>query len=240
MKILNLLRVVVVFLIVACTATNFGIDNLEGIKEVEQTFSVEEPLAQQTQKEIAILNALEKESLIEPTIKKLSINDRNNVLCLALNMYHEARGSTVEDQITTTYVVFNRYYSKTYPLHNRNKTKNLCDIVFDKYQFCWTNDDVIKTPKEKAVWKNIQELALNLYTNPEHRRLAKLFELKHYVVSSMLNDTKKPKWINKRKLTVKIGAHSYMAIEEQIDDNIDNQSYSIDIIKKGLSLTIQK
>lgn len=235
MKILNLLRIVVVVLIVSCAPIKTNTCK-EEFAEIVKTEDVKEPLAHQSPKEVAILNDLEKENLIEPIIQELSKNDRNNVLCLALNMYHEARGSTVEDRIATTYVVFNRFESKGYPLKNNTDNKTLCDIVFDKYQFCWTNPDKIKTPKEKGAWKHAQDLALKLYQNPEHKKLAKQFNLKHYVVSSMLNDDKKPKWIDNRKLTVKIGAHSYMAIKEQIDDNIDNQSYVISIIKKGLSL----
>ena len=236
MKILNLIEFVVIFLVVSCTPINKSVLEEQNIIKIEQAIDVKKSLAHQTQKEITILNNLEKESLIEPKIQELSINDRNNVLCLALNIYNEARGSIVEDQIATTYVVFNRFYNKSYPLRNKSENKNFCDIVFDKYQFCWTNPDVIKTPKEKESWKHCQELALQLYQNPEHKELAKQFKLKHYVVSSMLNDPQKPKWINDRKLTIKIGKHSYMAIKEQIDDNDNNRNYLTNIIKKGKSL----
>ena len=69
----------------------------------------------QTQKKTMILNHLENNDLISSEIKKLG-DKKEDVLCLALNMYHEARGSTIEDQIATTYVVFNRLEDKNYPL----------------------------------------------------------------------------------------------------------------------------
>lgn len=234
MKILKLLGVVVVFLVVACTPIKTD-DCILQFEEIVKANDVKKSLGQQSPKEIAILNSLEKESLIAPKIGKLGNHDRNNVLCLALNIYNEARGSSIEDRIATSYVVFNRYDSKTYPLNHKSK-KSLCDIVFDKYQFCWTNPDVIKLPREKQAWSDAQSLAYQLYYNQEHRKLAKDFALKHYVVSTMLDDEIKPKWIEERKLTVHIGKHAYMAIRENIDDNNANRTKINNVIKKGLSL----
>lgn len=244
MTILKLIRIVVVFLVVACTPIKTEVSNTKIIYPVEskpqyveivKTNNVKKSLAQQSEKQIEILNRLEKESLITPEIKKLRENEKNDVLCLALNMYHEARGSSVEDQIATTYVVFNRLKSSEYPLTLRTNEQNICNIVFDKYQFCWTNG-VIKTPKEKEAWNKSQKLALELYYNDEHRKLANEFSLKHYVVSSMLNDPTKPKWINNRKLTVKIGKHSYMAIKEDLKDNPNNRSKVLENIQKGFKI----
>lgn len=228
-----------VFLVVACTPIKTEVSKTivekPEIVEIEKTNNVKKSLAQQSEKEIAILNQLEKESLIAPDIKKLKVNDKNNVLCLALNIYNEVRGSSVEDQIATTYVVFNRHNSSEYPLTLRTNEQNLCNIIFDKYQFCWTNGK-INAPKEKESWKHSQELAKKLYTNKEHQKLAKQFALKHYVVSSMLNDTHKPNWINKRKLTINIGKHSYMAIKEDLNDTYKNRLRILDAIKRGLEL----
>ena len=244
MTILKLIRIVVVFLVVACTPIETEVFNHKIIYPVERkpqyvevvkTDNVKKSLAQQSDKEIAILNQLEKEDLIAPDIKKLKGNDKNNVLCLALNIYNEVRGSSVEDQIAATYVVFNRHNSGEYPLTLRTNEQNLCNIIFDKYQFCWTNGK-INAPKEQDSWKHSQELAKKLYTNKEHQKLAKQFALKHYVVSSMLNDPHKPNWINKRKLTIKIGKHSYMAIKEDLNDTYENRLKIIDAIKRGLEL----
>ena len=228
-----------VSLMVACTPIEIDAPYIplkHNIVKVEKTNNVKESLAQQSEKEIAILNQLEKESLIAPDIKKLKVNDKNNVLCLALNIYNEVRGSSVEDQIAATYVVFNRHNSSDYPLTLRTNEQNMCGIIFDKYQFCWTNGNKINAPKEKESWKHSQDLALKLYTNDEHQKLAKQFALKHYVVSSMLNDPHKPNWINRRKLTVKIGKHSYMAIKENLNDTVENRLRVTNAIKKGLEL----
>ena len=136
----------------------------------------------QTQKKVEILKKLEKADLIETEIKKLKKSKREDVQCLALNIYHEARGSSIQDRIASTYVVFNRLEDSNYPLTSKKQNKSICDIVFDKYQFCWTNNNIISMPKEEQAWIDAQKLAYNLYTNSVHRELAKRFALKHYVV----------------------------------------------------------
>lgn len=184
----------------------------------------------QTQKKTMILNHLENNDLISSEIKKLG-DKKEDVLCLALNMYHEARGSTIEDQIATTYVVFNRLEDKNYPLFYPKNEKSICNIVFDRYQFCWTNDEYIKKPKEIMVWNKIQKLAYELYNNPVHKKLAKDFEMKHYVLSSMITMEQKPKWINNRTIDVSIGKHSYMILKNK---NIKSKTEYQSIIKKAL------
>lgn len=190
----------------------------------------------QTQKKNAILKKLENADLILPEIKMLEKNDKEDVECLALNIYHEARGSTIEDRIASTYVVFNRFNDKHYPLTSKKQNKSLCDIIFDKWQFCWTNNKVIPIPKEKQAWIDSQKLAYELYSNPSHKELAKDFQLKHYVVSSLLYDKSRPKWIDTRKNSVKIGAHSYMSL---INDNISQKDVDT-IMKKSLKLILKK
>lgn len=179
-------------------------------------------ISTQEQKKQAILEKLEKANLIETEVKELEKSKKEDVQCLALNIYHEARGSSIQDRIASTYVVFNRFEDKDYPLTSKKQKKSICDVVFDRWQFCWTNNAIIPMPKEEQVWRDAQKLAYELYTKPIHKELAKQFALKHYVVSSLVYDKHRPKWINKRKLTVKIGKHSYMSL-------VDTQSSQQDI-----------
>jgi spore germination cell wall hydrolase CwlJ-like protein len=176
----------------------------------------------QEQKKRAILEKLKQANLISSEIKMLEKSKREDVECLALNIYHEARGSSIQDRIASSYVVFNRYEDSSYPLTSKKSSKSLCDVIFDKYQFCWTNNDVIPLPAEKQAWEDSQTLAYKLYENPVHKELAKKFGLKHYVVTSLVYDKHRPKWINKRTFTEIIGAHSYMSL-------IDTDTSSEDI-----------
>ena len=229
MKILNIIGFVVLSLCIFSSPVALAGQAREGIK-MESNVQISDL---QTQKKNTILNKLNKANLISTEIKKLGKNEQEDVVCLALNMYHEARGSTVKDQIATTYVVFNRMDNKQYPLNY--KTKSICNVVFDRWQFCWTNGDQVAMPKvnisgERLAWEKAQDLALSLYTNPIHKQMAKKFQLQHYVVTPLLYDKSRPKWINKRKLTTSIGKHSYMAINEDLIDNEENKQLTRKII----------
>ena len=52
------------------------------------------------------------------------------ILCMALNIYHEARGEPVPGQHTVAQVTMNRA--------ERNPA-NVCDVVFKPKQFSWAN-----------------------------------------------------------------------------------------------------
>lgn len=224
MKILKLIGFVVLSLCIFISPVSSNTKSNTGTK-IESNVQVNDL---QTQKKITILNTLEKENLILTEVKKLRKDKQEDVVCLALNMYHEARGSSVKDQIATTYVVFNRYENGNYPLTLVKNERNLCNIIFDRWQFCWTNGNVIPKPNiklygEKIAWEKAQRLALELYNNPIHRKMASEFKLQHYVVTPLLHDKHRPKWINKRQLTIQIGKHSYMSLKENIKNTKENQ-----------------
>lgn len=49
--------------------------------------------------------------------------------CLAINVYHEARGEPDEGQLAVAYVTLNRAESRN---------MHVCDVVVEPYQFSWT------------------------------------------------------------------------------------------------------
>lgn len=63
------------------------------------------------------------------TIDFASTND--DVMCLALNIYHEARGESVEGQKLVAMVTLNRVKAKRWK-------DTVCGVVYQKYQFEWT------------------------------------------------------------------------------------------------------
>jgi spore germination cell wall hydrolase CwlJ-like protein len=218
MKILKIFEFVVLF---GCIFTP-TVCHTYGMPEVrmESNNQISDP---QTHKKNKILNELKKQDLLIEELKNIDEDKQNDILCVALNIYHESRGSSLEDQIATSYVVFNRYNDNSYPLKNKRANKSICDIIFDKYQFCWTNNEIIPLPKEAKSWNNAQQVAFKLLNDSFYMKKAQEFELKHYVVSEMLASNNKPKWINKRKLTIQIGKHAYMAINEDLKDNNENK-----------------
>jgi spore germination cell wall hydrolase CwlJ-like protein len=57
-----------------------------------------------------------------------------SALCLALNVYHEARGEPVNGQVAVAFVTLNRV---------EKQQSNVCSVVYQHKQFSWTNDRLI-------------------------------------------------------------------------------------------------
>ena len=78
------------------------------------------------------------------------------VLCLAMNVYFEARSEDMLGQLAVAEVTLNRVKSERYP-------DNVCDVVWQRKQFSWTHDGKSDTPKDEQAWgraKHIAEYAL--------------------------------------------------------------------------------
>jgi len=72
--------------------------------------------------------------------------------CLAMNIYHEARGEVVEGQIAVAHVTLNRVEDTRWP-------DNICDVVYQPKQFSWTHLIKNQTPTEKKAWKQAKVIA---------------------------------------------------------------------------------
>lgn len=102
--------------------------------------------------------------------------------CLARNVYYEARGESKQGKLAVALVTLNRLDNKNYP-------KSICDVVFQKRQFSWTNS--WKGSKlEAKQWKLCKDAAFEAYMD---RRILGNFPATHYH-----NLTVKPKWGLKR------------------------------------------
>jgi spore germination cell wall hydrolase CwlJ-like protein len=65
-------------------------------------------------------------------------------LCLSLNVYHEARGSTRQDQIGVAWVTKNRA---------TRSGRSLCRTIWEPGQFSWTPRSTSSLmPREMAAW----------------------------------------------------------------------------------------
>ena len=78
------------------------------------------------------------------------------LMCLAMNIYHEARSEPINGRIAIAEVTLNRVASKYYP-------DDICGVVYQKgksiCQFSWTCDGVSDTPHEKDAFNNAIMLA---------------------------------------------------------------------------------
>jgi len=84
--------------------------------------------------------------------------DIDRVTCLAQNMWFEARGSSVDDQLAVAHVVLNRVADARYP-------DDVCEVVWQPKQFSWTHDghsDRIRfaNPIDRRVWKELVQVSM--------------------------------------------------------------------------------
>ena len=72
------------------------------------------------------------------------------IMCLALNIYHEARGEPVEGQIAVALVTYNRaiYDSRR---NARNVADSICPVVYQPRQFSWTSRPTEVT--DQGAWR---------------------------------------------------------------------------------------
>ena len=113
--------------------------------------------------------------------------------CLTANIYYEARGEPLAGKLAVALVTLNRVKSKNYP-------NSICEVVYQKRQFSWTN----KIPTKKInpkLWQQASEIAVKAYLNP---KILGNFKATHYH-----NLTVKPKWSYKLTFVKQIGNHIF-------------------------------
>ena len=102
----------------------------------------------------------EKAALFE---KPTAADPREELACLALNIYFEARGEPDEGKIAVSHVVMNRVASERFP-------NTICEVVRQggevrryRCQFSWWCDGRSDKPRSRADWALSNEIALKVY-----------------------------------------------------------------------------
>jgi N-acetylmuramoyl-L-alanine amidase len=80
-----------------------------------------------------------------------------NVLCMALNIYHEARSKSLAGQIAVANVTLNRVKSDRFP-------DTVCEVVYQDHQFSWFWDGKDDTPTETKAWEISKMIAETMLT----------------------------------------------------------------------------
>jgi len=90
--------------------------------------------------------------------------DRDPLHCLALNIYHEARGESDSGKIAVAHVVMNRVKSHRFP-------NSICKVVMQggekrrfRCQFSWHCDGRSDVPGDRRAWRKSKHLAEKVYT----------------------------------------------------------------------------
>ena len=132
-----------------------------------------------------------------------SQQDNRQLTCLALNIYHEARGEPKAGQYAVAEVTMNRVASPRYP-------NTICEVVYQKNwdsirrryvgAFSWTEFDV-KPKLKKRSWHRAVAVAKAVYYQEEAPRLeGALF----YHATSI-----KPSWARHKTPVAHIGQHIF-------------------------------
>lgn len=116
--------------------------------------------------------------------------------CMALNIYHEARGEPILGQIAVAQVTLNRMELDDYP-------DTVCAVVWQPWQFSWTMDTISDTPRDAAAWLRSQQVARSVMQG-----WGQAFDVTggadHYHAYWV-----NPAWANANRITTVIGVHTF-------------------------------
>lgn len=125
---------------------------------------------------------------------------KQDVRCLALNIYHEARSETESGQVAVALVTLNRVASKAFP-------GSICAVVKqggvkrNRCQFSWWCDGRSDEPTNEKAWQRAMRIARRVIEasvpDPTHGAL-------YYHASYC-----KPSWSSAFKRTARIGQHLF-------------------------------
>ncbi len=130
------------------------------------------------------------------------------LVCLALNIYHEARDQPFVGQVAVAQVVMNRVRDDRYP-------DDVCDVVYQgptyswkpdfpvrhRCQFSWYCDGKSDNTKDTEAW----EIAMLIATGVYNGNLGDFVEgATHYHATYVL-----PEWAETKTKTVQIGDHVF-------------------------------
>ncbi|WP_455212395.1 cell wall hydrolase [Kaarinaea lacus] len=124
--------------------------------------------------------------------------EMREIRCLAMNIYHEARGEPGMGKYAVAQVTLNRVESPRYP-------NDVCRVVHQRAretaQFSWTLDDITDIPKESKAWIDSIRIAKEVYRQEKTADIGDaLFYHADYV---------NPRWASQKVKVAKIGRHIF-------------------------------
>jgi len=129
--------------------------------------------------------------------------------CLALNIYHEARNEPESGKYAVAIVTMNRVRDRAYP-------ETVCGVVWEKRwsrrmtryvpQFSWTLDGKSDKPHERRAWADALRIAEEVYSASPGKRdtLSPVGDAQFYHASYV-----SPSWAQRLTLVVRIGEHIF-------------------------------
>ena len=141
-----------------------------------------------------------------------------SLVCLALNVYHEAKNQSFLGQVAVAQVVMNRVKDERYP-------NTVCEVVKqvqtykwkpslpikNKCQFSWYCDGKSDTPKETKAWEDAMHVANGVY----NQHLSELVEGATHYHADYVN----PSWAETKTFVTRIDDHIFYRWETKPNDD---------------------
>lgn len=118
------------------------------------------------------------------------------VMCLAQNIYWEARNQPIAGQVAVAQVTMNRVASPDYP-------DDVCSVVHEYKQFSWQWDGMSDVPQEEKAWQRAQMVAHGVLSGSGHAELMDPNITHYHAVYA------KPYWAPTMQLVAQIGDHIF-------------------------------
>lgn len=140
-----------------------------------------------------------------------SLFERKEKECLALGLYHEARGEPVIGQYAVGATILNRVRSTAYP-------NTICKVVFqnehmrNRCQFSFACDGISDKPRNKSSYVKMLRLAEHILTKGIEREAKFIGQAFHLDVGTMTHYHRhdfSPSWSRKLKQLSQLGAHVF-------------------------------
>ena len=166
------------------------LESLPGVNEDKD--SLQDPIQQLLEREAAAQEALL----------------RAEARCLALNLYHEARGEGVLGMVAVALVTQNRANV------GFRGQKTVCGVVYDPYQFSWTHEltPAQQQPTDPAAWRTAQEIAQQVLQAEDGGKFAAEVQLLNILLGDADHyhaDYVDPYWANHMDGLVQVGRHIF-------------------------------
>lgn len=140
---------------------------------------------------LLILGILVSQTLATHKVPEFTVSNKE-LICLARNIYHEARGEAYKGQLAVAIVTLNRVKSKKY-------SNSICGVVYQHKQFSWTlNKNKIT---DRAAWDKAIHVA--------QYAIVKYDDLKTFKATHYHHIRIKPRWGLQK--VAKIGNHVFYA-----------------------------
>ena len=140
-----------------------------------------------------------------PSFAKSPSDKKQELQCLAQNVYFEARGEPASGQLAVALVTMHRVKSRHFP-------NTVCGVVWQRRQFSWTHDGKSDHPRDRRAWKRARQVAEFIYNKywklPERSRNA--LDITHGALHYYAPDLAKPYWAKVKIKTREIGGHVFL------------------------------